>query len=330
MARHGVLEKYQHGLETLPESGGGGLHHALLGRANLGRIAGISQDQIFVDLRSRVRGTRRVPDREIQQAINTAFRKCAADEPRRRSSRAEFEPLELLRRIIDAAGDISLADIWDSSPISLKTDPREDTIVLLRTLYAEDEALYIGNGRESGPHQQSRVKRVREWAAYFEQGGDTLEFIIPNPLTGRPAPTNDDKQTYRGNRNIAEYRFALLEFDRDPRSPIATPMPLDDQLRFFVGSELPISALIFSGGKSLHAWVRLNNISTAEQWRSVVRVRLFERILVPLGLDRATCNEARLSRLPGHLRTDSTSTPAQNSSRWQCLYWLSSEGRRLR
>jgi len=73
-----------------------------------------------------------------------------------------------------------------------------------------------------------------------------------------------------------------------------------DQLAFWAGAQLPIAALIDSGGKSIHAWIKIPDVYTPEQWRLIVKETLYRKILV----DPACSNPARLSRFPGHLRAE--------------------------
>ena len=67
------IERYRDALRNLPPSGGGGCHAALLGVANLGRLARSSREQVARDLAAHVHGTRKVTPREIEDAVNKAF-----------------------------------------------------------------------------------------------------------------------------------------------------------------------------------------------------------------------------------------------------------------
>ena len=79
-------------------------------------------------------------------------------------------------------------------------------------------------------------------------------------------------------------------------------MPLEQQICFWAGVPLPVAAVIHSGGKSLHGWVRID-AENSEEWEREVEGKLFD-ILQPLGADGACRNEARLSRMPGHFRVE--------------------------
>jgi hypothetical protein len=189
-----------------------------------------------------------------------------------------------------------------------------DACLLLSTLFKENELIWIDEFDEIGKLGVN-IKPVSEWIAYFQNGGKTAPHIIVNPLTGKPAPkkSNPDEETFRGDNNVAEYRHCLVEFDNLPR---------EDQIRFWTAAKLPILALIDSGGKSIHAWLdvqKLTHVSTAKEWESNIKNRLYDRILNPMGVDSACSNPSRLSRLPGHFR--------EEKGAWQRLLWLAPEGR---
>jgi hypothetical protein len=158
------------------------------------------------------------------------------------------------------------------------------------------------------------IRTASEWITYYRGGGKTAPHILINPLTGIPTmKKTGDGETLRGDGNIASYRYCMVEFDGLNR---------EHQIRFWSAVKLPIVALIDSGGKSLHAWLdvsKLATVTTSEQWQSEIKVRLYDRLLTPMGIDGACSNPARLSRLPGHYR--------EEKSAWQKLLWLSREGR---
>jgi len=188
-----------------------------------------------------------------------------------------------------------------------------DAILLLETIYKKTDLLWMGERHQAG-NIGDTIRSVSDWITYFHNGAKTAPHIILNPLTGAPAPTKTgDKTTLRGDGNIAAYRFCLAELDNLSR---------EDQIRFWSAVKLPIVCLIDSGGKSIHAWLQVSKLATvtsSEQWSAEIKGRLYDRILTPLGVDAACFTPARLSRLPGHYRTE--------KGAWQRLLWLSAEGR---
>jgi len=134
---------------------------------------------------------------------------------------------------------------------------------------------------------------------------------MPNPLTGLPGPKKSGTgTTLRGDSCIAAHRFVVAEFDA---------VSLDDQLAFWRAvPHLPVAALVHSGKKSIHAWLRVDCRDKGE-WETQIENDLFPAFLKPLGLDPSCRNSSRLSRMPGHKREDTGAIQ-------RCLY-LAPEGK---
>ncbi|MCX7009227.1 MAG: hypothetical protein NTY53_18615 [Kiritimatiellaeota bacterium] len=275
---------YADALRDLPESGGGGCHVALLSVANLGALAGLSPEQVFQDLRAHVHGKRHVGDREIWDAIHKAFKSAKRGGTYTMpASRPALDPAKMLRGILATGNGAGEADLHDASPIRLDWEPEQDPARLLALLYAPEDRLFIGARHDGAEH------------------------VIPNPLTGAPGQTKDDKPSFRADSCVKKFHFAVLEFDKMPRAT---------QCEFWAGAlafNWPIAALIDSGNKSIHAWLAVNAANAAD-WEKQVECELFARMLVPLGVDAACKNEARLSRMPGHFRAE--------KKRWQKIIYL--------
>ena len=111
---------------------------------------------------------------------------------------------------------------------------------------------------------------------YPAEAGAYVRF---NPLDGKGVTDN----------NVTDFRYALVESDKQS---------IEQQYALIRQLELPVACLVHSGGKSLHAIVRVE-ANSAEQYRE--RVRYLYNICEKHGLevDRANKNPARLSRLPG-------------------------------
>ena len=111
---------------------------------------------------------------------------------------------------------------------------------------------------------------------YPEEAGAYIRF---NPLDG--GGVKDD--------NVADFRYALVESDEQS---------IESQYALIRQLELPVACLVHSGGKSLHAIVRVEANGLA-QYRE--RVRYLYQICAKHGLavDKQNSNPARLSRLPG-------------------------------
>lgn len=114
---------------------------------------------------------------------------------------------------------------------------------------------------------------------YKEEAGAWIRF---NPLDGKGVK----------NENVTDFRYALVESDS---------MPLEQQNAVIRELELPVAILVYSGGKSLHAIVRID-APNYDEYRK--RVDFLYKVCKDNGLDidRQNRNPSRLSRLPGIIR----------------------------
>jgi hypothetical protein len=78
---------------------------------------------------------------------------------------------------------------------------------------------------------------------------------------------------------------------------------------------IDVALLLDSGGKSLHAWIRVN-LPDRAAWETEVGKRIYgpQGVFSCMGADRACRNPSRLSRLPGHYRAE--------KANWQSLLYV--------
>jgi hypothetical protein len=307
--------RYQEALSNIPPAGcGNGTHAYLLSIANRARAAGYAPDKVFEDMRAMIpKGKRRVSDGEIQDALKKAYEHDFIPRPQPKPITSNG-PLALRNFIAEGAGTTE-ADIWEASPIRIDWTPEEDAWRLLEVLAGKDDLFFIGDGDDFGI-VGGTIRAASEWIELFQRGVRPGPHVIPNPLDGKPHPRKDDpsKVTYRGDACIAVYRRCTVEYDNLDR---------DSQLAFWATVNAPVVALIDSGGKSIHGWLDVQkwaSVESPEEWDLHIKDELYQRLLIPLGVDRACCNAARLSRMPGHFR---------DTGRWQRILWLSPEGRKV-
>ena len=114
---------------------------------------------------------------------------------------------------------------------------------------------------------------------YNQQAGAWIRF---NPLDGKGVK----------NENVTDYRFALVESDE---------MEIEKQNAIIRDLELPVACLVHSGGKSLHAIVRVD-AGNYDEYRK--RVDYLYNVCRKNGLkvDSQNRNPSRLSRMPGIIR----------------------------
>ena len=116
---------------------------------------------------------------------------------------------------------------------------------------------------------------------YNKAAGAWIRF---NPLDGKGVK----------NDNVTEFRYALVESDSTD---------IEKQNAILRELELPIAALVYSGGKSLHAIVRIDAASYDEYRK---RVDYLYSVCQKNGLkvESQNRNPSRLSRMPGIIRGD--------------------------
>lgn len=198
---------------------------------------------------------------------------------------------------------------WLDQHPSMPTPPRHDDPAQLReyiqTLFRPEE--YIGLVAESSYDEERDkfhpagsgyyTRTAGEWLDLIDQYGqrdDPFGWIIGdydkdagawirfNPLDGRGV--NDE--------NVTEYRYALVESDA---------MSIEKQYSTIQALELPVALLVHSGGKSLHAIVKVEAKSKSE-YRN--KVNLLYEVCEANGMkvDQNNKNPSRLSRMPGVAR----------------------------
>ena len=158
----------------------------------------------------------------------------------------------------------------------------------LHALYAEGEKVIIfDNMRSQGQRLWSHVgSRHRGGAlAYFETGAEQGVWFLCNPVTGKEAVNDSGKLSLRSHQNVTSWRYMVVESDEADKAQWMSALA---QL------PLPIASICESGGKSIHALVRLDAVSK-QDWDS--KAAKLEPMLVMLGADPQAISAVRLTRL---------------------------------
>lgn len=184
-------------------------------------------------------------------------------------------------------------DLSGASPILLEDDFTKDGILLLSHLFRPGEKVnFVVNFKLYQPKSGSpkanpegigttsdRDTLISWWRAKGMPKSEAGGWMRINPVDGG---VNDE--------NVTAFRYALVEFDR---------VPLDLQLSFAARVPLPIAAILTSGGKSIHLWVKIDAPDFPSYEASVSVMR---DVLTRYGIDRVNKNPSRLSRLVGVTR----------------------------
>ena len=121
----------------------------------------------------------------------------------------------------------------------------------------------------------------------FPTGRDGVWFLA-QPVDGvyHANPRLGGKMSRRSEESVTAWRYVVLESDE------AEP---EDWLRCLIQLPLRIASICESGGRSIHALVRID-AATKEDWDA--QVRRIKPVLVTLGADSGALSAVRLTRLP--------------------------------
>lgn len=177
-------------------------------------------------------------------------------------------------------------------------DPVKDITKYLEVLFQPDENVgYVTESWErDGKHFPSKglcdrtageliqqLNKYHDIASVFgDCNPEVGAWIRFNPLDGNGVK----------NENVTDYRYALVESDC---------MELEQQHAMIRELELPVACLVYSGGKSIHAIVKIE-AANYDEYRK--RVDYLYNVLKKNGLpvDTQNKNPSRLSRMPGVMR----------------------------
>jgi RecA-family ATPase len=181
-----------------------------------------------------------------------------------------------------------------------KWDAAADFRRYIETLFQPDEKVgYVVTSWESesgvrvpakGNYSRTAAQLLEELAACGGDLGNVLgdweketgAWIRFNPLDGKDVR----------DANVTAFRYALIESDS---------LPIDQQYDLYREMELPVAAMVHSGGKSVHAIVRIDAADMAEYKKRVDYLYAACR-KAGLEFDKQNRNPSRLSRLPGATR----------------------------
>ena len=162
----------------------------------------------------------------------------------------------------------------------------------LKTCFEKDAMVCICNALitpddgTSRPASKGTFLKRDDWIQKHFTGKLSNMWVGPNSKGAyiRINPCLDES----GNDNgVANFRHVLIEMDEKTK---------DEQWTVLKESNLPLSVVIDSGGKSLHGWVRVD-ASNKDEWAS--RRDIVYKHLEHLGVDPKNKNASRFSRLPG-------------------------------
>lgn len=283
-------------LATPPQAPGG--RHADILSLSLQMVGeGFPDREIFQTLRNRYPDKEKT-DKEINDAIAGAHRKnpqpaCLAPGGNGGNGRHHYNGAPQKPEIRAHKHDGSAEPLPDEIPLSFCQFLR------LVLKFREDEYVWLA-GWEDNPDDPKKPRFTQDHAG--EKVGDLDRPIFEGMSRADSLTGNDDGAYFcinpfksaanRKGENVSRFMYTLLDNDR---------LPKGEQLAVYRKLDLPIAALIDTGGRSLHAIVKID-APDAEEYKRRVGV-LHER-LKGLGFD-ATKDAPRFARVPNCPREQS-------------------------
>ena len=205
-----------------------------------------------------------------------------------RAAKPEFCPM-VLKRVAAKVGGVPdvrgfLAGV---SPVAVEG---EDSASVLRWLYPQGsgERVLIFSDMKSQGQMLWEADRADGVEGQALPAGPEGVWFLPQPVDGEfhPNPRSGGKLSRRSEESVTSWRYAVVESDEaDP----------EDWLRCLVQMPLRIACICESGGRSIHALVRMDAGSKGDWDAKVGRIK---RVLVTLGADAGALSAVRLTRLP--------------------------------
>lgn len=188
-------------------------------------------------------------------------------------------------------------------PTDQNWNPANEVIRYLEALFAPGDIIgYVNDGylKKEGDHE----KWLPKAGVYTKTSGEIIDSLRryngdigavmgdPNPNSGAWIRFNPLDGMGVKNDNVVDFRYALVESDN---------MDIAKQNEIIRELELPVVALTYSGGKSLHAIVKVDAVNYPQYQE---RVDYLYKIAEKNGLrvDKQNKNPSRLTRLPGFIR----------------------------
>jgi hypothetical protein len=215
---------------------------------------------------------RRVPAREIGDAIKNAQRTAHTRQPYAHQRKPWPEADEAARRAITAAG-AGLVDLWEESPV--RPDDGMDAEFYADALFPAGALLCVAKAQNFAatlPREEWRG-RLNDW-----------QFIVPSPMTARTGLNQNGEDTPRCLQNTGARRYLVIEADTGTADEQAA-------ILLHLASEAPLALALHSGGKSVHGWFYCAG-------QPEESLRLFMRRACRLGADYHTFTRCQLVRLP--------------------------------
>jgi hypothetical protein len=206
-----------------------------------------------------------------------------------------------------------LYDAWETSPVRFE-DSLSHTEEIIDVAFPGDPLLCCGLD-----NFKFATRRREIWRGHLS----TLPLIVPNPMLSVFGHTAEGKISEHTKEATAKPIYQLVEFDfaeldDDGNETTWTPfirrwgaqqIMVSDAcaaLIVHLAQSLPLFLIVFSGGKSLHAWFLIQDLPGE-------KIRAFMIDAVKLGACSSTATKSQFVRMPDGLR--------QNGNRQTVFYF---------
>jgi hypothetical protein len=229
---------------------------------------------------------------QLRRAYAFAGTRCERDQYVPKEERPRFRP-EYAKAFADRIpDDIGLAWLRKKSPVKVPylVTPAE---FLFAICEMGDQFLVFSDFRSQGQElwQKYSFQINRDELAHFVRGHSDGVWFLSNPVDGKEHWNEDQRRmSRRSKESIKSFRYAVLESDCQPAA---------QWIRILAQLPLPIVSITSSGGKSLHALVRVDARSKSH-WDETIGA--LKPKLVQLGADLGALTAVRLTRLPNCYR----------------------------
>lgn len=189
----------------------------------------------------------------------------------------------------------------EGTPIICPTEiyPTEQIVTFLSTLFDRSEHVgYVTEVYEHdgvlSPTRGAYDRTAGQLIDAIEKCGGDIGAVLGdyNPKAGAWVRVNPLDGKGVKDENVTDYRYVLIESDS---------LPVERQNALMRELELPIATLTYTGGKSLHAIVKVE-AATRDEYRKRVQYIFDVCRKNGLDIDKSCKNPSRLSRLPGFMR----------------------------
>jgi hypothetical protein len=280
--------------DFLPEcpAPGEGVHSWLMSAAWAAKKLGIPAESAMAAISSAI--SRPPRGREIEEAVTRVY----GTEPGTifpSPIKAKFDP-EALKQLASKLSDFTESDLIARSPVP----PEQCTAAsFLFGLFCPQEKVAVFTRMTAQPDllwecpADRKLLDAGELCCVADPPAGQGVWFLANPVSGDiqavarlTSERNPCGLTLRAEENLTTFRYLVVESDH---------VQPELWIKALAQIPLPISSIVTSGGRSIHALVRID-AGDADEWKTI-KARIAPA-LVTLGGDPGAMTTVRLTRLP--------------------------------